>query len=286
MPQEPWKESLTRIGPDCRESFIPLDHPSVSSLKEKGIVMGGHSFLVPPYAMHRPEPGIDVALFTLSGRGLLRTERGQSSLTEGCLALLPAGLPYAYGIDGEDWEILWFHFGPDNFWKPAWERVERRETFSDLDRMARTMDDLLGDCHSPFPQAAQLAENMALALTILLDRKLHTYSGPRQYAFYLQFDALWNRVNGSLSEEWSVERMARELNLSASHFSRLCRELHGLSPSRRLRRFRLDRAKTLLSHKDFTVYQVAEMVGYGDPFAFSTAFKEHTGKTPREWRKR
>ena len=49
-------------------------------------------------------------------------------------------------------------------------------------------------------------------------------------------------------------------------------------------RLRMARARALLISTNLPVYQTAALVGYENPFAFSTAFKRHTGQTPREFR--
>ena len=50
--------------------------------------------------------------------------------------------------------------------------------------------------------------------------------------------------------------------------------------------WRLALAADLLCEPDATVGSVAEKVGYGTPFAFSTAFKRVRGLSPQEHRAR
>jgi AraC-like DNA-binding protein len=284
--QKPWETGNTVIGPDCCESFLPIDNPALKPLKEKGVLSAGYSRLVPPYVIARTNAAFYLLLFTQYGLGRLSTARGSYQLSRGTMVLIPPDCPHYYKIDSDRWDIIWYHFTLENLWRLAWGQYERLEQFKDgFDRMDQTFHDLFSDLNSAFRLSPLLGEHMAGVLSLLLDRKLHMPLNPHQYALYLKFNALWDRVSASLKDDWTIDRMSEFMNLSASHFSRLCRELYGISPFRRLKKVRMERAMTLLLHYDYTVYQVAETVGYGDAFAFSTAFKAYSGKTPRDWRR-
>jgi len=51
-----------------------------------------------------------------------------------------------------------------------------------------------------------------------------------------------------------------------------------------LTKIRLDHAKELLKHHDLKVYQISEMVGYGNAQYFFRVFKQACGVTPDEYR--
>jgi AraC-like DNA-binding protein len=61
-------------------------------------------------------------------------------------------------------------------------------------------------------------------------------------------------------------------------------ELVGEPPMTFLTGWRLDLAADLLREQDATVGAVARQVGYGSPFALSTAFKRVRGVSPQEHR--
>jgi AraC-like DNA-binding protein len=75
--------------------------------------------------------------------------------------------------------------------------------------------------------------------------------------------------------------IARRLGVSQRTFARRL-SLEGLTFSGLLESLRYNLANRYLADKDFSISQVAWLLGYQEISAFSHAFKRWTGKTPRE----
>jgi AraC-like DNA-binding protein len=84
---------------------------------------------------------------------------------------------------------------------------------------------------------------------------------------------------------WTLEGLAREVNVSRATLARRFTELAGVPPMTYLARWRLGLAAELLVETDATVEQVARQVGYQSPFAFSAAFRRVHGRSPRDFRR-
>ncbi len=80
---------------------------------------------------------------------------------------------------------------------------------------------------------------------------------------------------------WTVAGLAKETGVSRAALARRFTELVGEPPMSYLTEWRLALAADLLREPDATVGSVARQVGYGSPFALSTAFKRHRGVSPR-----
>ena len=85
---------------------------------------------------------------------------------------------------------------------------------------------------------------------------------------------------------WSVASLARATHVSRAALARRFNELVGEPPMTFLTGWRLDLAADLLCETDATIGAVAEQVGYGSPFALSTAFKRVLGVSPQQHRLR
>ena len=85
---------------------------------------------------------------------------------------------------------------------------------------------------------------------------------------------------------WTVAELAAEVGLSRAALARRFSELVGEPPMTFLTSWRLALAADMLRAPDATVTAVAGRVGYGTPFALSTAFKRHHGISPQEHRRR
>ena len=83
---------------------------------------------------------------------------------------------------------------------------------------------------------------------------------------------------------WTVATLAAATGVSRAALARRFTELVGEPPMTFLTGWRLALAADLLREPDATVGSVARQVGYGSPFALSTAFKRVYGVSPQEHR--
>lgn len=98
-------------------------------------------------------------------------------------------------------------------------------------------------------------------------------------------DAL-GHLHADVSRPWTLESLARAVGTSRASLSRKFVAEVGLPPIGYLTRWRLARAADLLADPQVTVAAAARSVGYGTPFALSTAFKRQYGVSPRDYRAR
>lgn len=81
-----------------------------------------------------------------------------------------------------------------------------------------------------------------------------------------------------------IAKLAKSVRLSPSRFRHLFKELMGEAPQAYARRLRARRAQGLLLDTELSVGEIAERVGYADPFHFSRAFKAAFGVSPTAFR--
>jgi AraC-like DNA-binding protein len=83
---------------------------------------------------------------------------------------------------------------------------------------------------------------------------------------------------------WTLVELAAESGVSRATLARRFTQLVGEPPMSFLAGWRLTLAADLLREPDATVGAVAGKIGYGSPYALSTAFKRFHGISPREYR--
>jgi AraC-like DNA-binding protein len=83
---------------------------------------------------------------------------------------------------------------------------------------------------------------------------------------------------------WTVAELAHETGASRAALARRFNDLVGEPPMSFLTGWRIALAADLLLEPGATIGSVADAVGYGSPFALSTAFKRVRGVSPREHR--
>lgn len=80
--------------------------------------------------------------------------------------------------------------------------------------------------------------------------------------------------------------LARSLGLSESHCSRACTRLLGQPFGALLRQRRLEEARQLLSSTNLRIHVIAARCGFADAPYLARVFREESGLSPREWRRR
>jgi AraC-like DNA-binding protein len=81
----------------------------------------------------------------------------------------------------------------------------------------------------------------------------------------------------------SNEVLAKQINMSASYFRKIFKQMLKVSPIRYLQTVRINKAKELLVTERFTVNEVSELTGFSSPFYFDAVFKKETGITPTDY---
>jgi AraC-like DNA-binding protein len=138
------------------------------------------------------------------------------------------------------------------------------------------------------------------AQEVVLDRLLDLLLITMLRAWFARPDAeapAWYRAHGdpvvgravrmlhhNPARPWTLATLAAEVGVSRATLARRFTELVGEPPMTFLTNWRLALAADLLREPDATVGAVARQVGYGSPFALSTAFKRVRGISPQEHR--
>lgn len=92
-------------------------------------------------------------------------------------------------------------------------------------------------------------------------------------------------IDGNFTgEDLSLNKVAREVNISANYLSAVFSQEMGITFTEYVTGKRMEKAKELLRTTDKRSGEVALAVGYRDPHYFSFLFKKTQGCTPRDYR--
>lgn len=89
----------------------------------------------------------------------------------------------------------------------------------------------------------------------------------------------------NLNENLTIKDLAKSVNMSSSHFSRVFKQQTGFSPYDYILISRLNRAKYLLQTTNMTIASVAYEVGFNSESNFIYYFTENEGISPGKFRK-
>lgn len=86
--------------------------------------------------------------------------------------------------------------------------------------------------------------------------------------------------------DFSVNTIAKSLYLTPAYFSRIFKKKMGMTCIDFIKNCRINLAKELLQNTDLSIQQISEKTGYATVYYFSQQFKQVTGESPGNFRKR
>ncbi len=93
-------------------------------------------------------------------------------------------------------------------------------------------------------------------------------------------------IDDYYSEELTLEVIGNKLHISPSYMSSVFKKTTGYSPIQYIMNRRIGKAQSLLIGTDYSITDIAFMVGYSDSNYFSTIFTKTVGMPPLKYRKR
>ena len=85
------------------------------------------------------------------------------------------------------------------------------------------------------------------------------------------------------SQDLDVDLICKKVNMSRSVLYKKVKALTGMTIHEIIKNVRLKKAAELIAEKKYTVYEVADMIGYNDTKYFSSEFKKKFGVSPTEY---
>lgn len=87
------------------------------------------------------------------------------------------------------------------------------------------------------------------------------------------------------NEQINIEEFAQSMHSSISLFMRNFKKVFNTSPKQYILNLRMNNAQNLLETTDYSVAEIAAIVGYDNPLYFSRLFHKQKGQPPKDCRK-
>lgn len=129
-----------------------------------------------------------------------------------------------------------------------------------------------------------LVHYVLLFLNGLSTREYHPIPDPRHKGNI--FKIFMHLATKHFREKRQIQYYADKLCISTTYLSRVVKEISGNTVGEHLAHLTFNEACTLLADSDKTVGEIAYLLSFNDPPAFTHFFKQRTGISPAEYRKR
>ncbi|MBV6622335.1 MAG: helix-turn-helix transcriptional regulator [Rivularia sp. (in: Bacteria)] len=93
-----------------------------------------------------------------------------------------------------------------------------------------------------------------------------------------------NYINDNLDKDLSLAQMSQIVQMSPHYFATLFKQSMGIAPHQYVTKCRIEKAKYLLSSKEFSIIQISYLVGFKSQSHFAKVFRKYVGVTPRKFR--
>ncbi|MFE5317289.1 helix-turn-helix domain-containing protein [Paenibacillus sp. NPDC056579] len=112
-------------------------------------------------------------------------------------------------------------------------------------------------------------------------------SPPRLYAnHYMRLKPAIDYMEEHLPDRVYMETVCEKVNMNLYYFSSQFKKVFGMPPVQYLIQLRIDHAKRLLLDEEKSITEIAELCGFCNINYFDKVFKEKSGVTPMDFRKR
>lgn len=136
------------------------------------------------------------------------------------------------------------------------------------------------------PHHTQLVDMLMRCFFMKLSDMLIRYENDETNSpYFLQLNALRNELYNFPYYNWTLDIISKKANMSKSWLQHNWKKIFGVSFQKDLIKSRIEYAKNLLYHTNYTIENVAILSGYSSDIHFIRQFKQVTGLTPGAYKK-
>ena len=238
----------------------------------------------------RPKGRLDYQLlYIVSGKGHFYFHGEDRVVYAGRMVLIQPRQEQRYEYFGEDKpEVYWVHFtGSDvknilrSYNIPMDDPIFYSGASSTYSYLFKEMIHELQNCKTGYEDLL----TMYLRQIFLLVQRTRQEERPT-VSTYIQEEMEFAQryFNEHYNEPISIQEYAESRNMSVCYFQRNFKQIVKHTPMQYLLTIRVNNAASLLETTDYSMAEIAAIVGYEDPLYFSRLFRKIKGVSPRDYR--
>lgn len=247
----------------------------------------------PKMPTYRPKGRLDYQIiYIASGVGHFHFDKTENEtiVPAGNIVLYRPKELQKYEYYGEDkTEVYWIHFtGSDvknilrKYGLKDKERIFHVGSSMEYERIFKMIINELQRCQDNYEEMLSL---LLTHLLIVFDRELSRKRVIANEYMDREMDNAVSYFSENYNKDISIEQYAESRGMSVSWFIRNFKKFTGTAPMQFIVSMRINNAQILLEQTNYTINEIAKIVGYDDQLYFSRLFRKQKGFSPSQYRK-
>ncbi|MBU3112068.1 AraC family transcriptional regulator [Clostridium lacusfryxellense] len=229
-----------------------------------------------------------VIIYCVGGGGWLKINEKQWIIKKGDFFVCPPNIPHSYGADNKDpWSKYWIHFrgrSASSYMNligistsnPVIHTGSNAKILSWLVDIFRILS--MGYTQSNLIFATSYLSNILSYISSLaMNSELNKYDN-------INIEKIITYMLDNISGNLNLNQLSDYASISRYHFVRVFKEKTGYSPMDYYIRLKIQKACELLESSASKINCVSSVLGFANPYYFSSTFKRIVGQSPKYYR--
>ena len=235
----------------------------------------------------RPRSAVSYLLIVMRKNIIFYDENGSESIRPYSIALFDKNYSCGFVADGEEYISDWVDFTLTEseakifLNKISLNKFVETKNVADCSELLKMMQKELLSANS------NRIETMELFLKILF-LKVEEFCGncEKNEAYYAEMLKIRSDIYSNPSAKYTVEILAEKMHISKHYFHHLYKKYFDVPPVTDIINSRIEHSKHLLRSANYSVKEIAEILGYSTDTQFMKQFKGAVGMSAGEYRKK
>jgi AraC-like DNA-binding protein/mannose-6-phosphate isomerase-like protein (cupin superfamily) len=232
-----------------------------------------------------------ILIYCIKGNGRVTINDTLHEIGSGEFVLIPAKTPHVYEADDQDpWTIHWIHFkgSVSNSIVATFEKQAGSNKGSILasEKIVNLFDEMYHQLERGYSIDNIAYTNMCFWHFMTLFLFNNRFSASAESSEKDPSDLAIDYMSKHIDKPLTLEEVARQVNFSTSHFSSLFKKKTGHAPMEYFNHLKIQKACQYLLFTGLRIKEVAQGLGFEDPYYFSRLFTKVMGVSPALYREK
>lgn len=240
------------------------------------------------YRNYRPQGRLDYQLIYIydgAAEFLINDKRYQ--VGSGCYIILPPREKQSYNyLKSQQHESYWIHFSgqcTEEILNDLQFETQIPVKIGKNDSIRKCFHDMVNEMLLQAPGYQNTCNYLLLKIFSCIKKAIIEQTESSKYISLLAPALL--EMNNNNAATTNLQHYANLCNLSKFAFAHSFTVAMGCSPIKYLLNIKFNKAKDLLINSDFSINEIALLLGFSSPLYFSQQFKKNIGISPSQYRK-